>query len=248
MLLERLRDSDPDRFLAVMAVPPGARDNLAVLYAFNLELARAPWVSAEPLIARMRLQFWRDVVADPQHPRAHEVAGPLAAVIRDCALPGGLLNAMIAARETEAERGHLSSFDQLCSYVADSSGSLMALAARTLGSTADEVAIGYGSAQGIANYLMAVPQLEASGRAALPDGDDKTIRDLAEWGLKTLAIARNGRANLPPLARPALLAAWRAKAILAQAAADPASVREARLVQSEFVRRGSLLWASLAGL
>ena len=53
---------DPDRFLAVMAAPVTVRARLLPLYAFNLEVARAPWVTDEALIAEMRLQWWRDVV------------------------------------------------------------------------------------------------------------------------------------------------------------------------------------------
>ena len=66
-LVER---GDPDRFAAVMAAPVAARTRLWPLYAFNLEVARAPWVTKEPMIAEMRLQWWRDVVAEPA-PRAH---------------------------------------------------------------------------------------------------------------------------------------------------------------------------------
>lgn len=56
---------DPDRFAAIMAAPPAARARLFPLYAFNLEVARAPWVTKEPMIAEMRLQWWRDVLAEP---------------------------------------------------------------------------------------------------------------------------------------------------------------------------------------
>lgn len=76
-LVER---GDPDRFLAVMAAPVAARAQLLPLYAFNLEVARAPWVTKEPMIAEMRLQWWRDVVAEAS-PRAHEVVSPFHAVI-----------------------------------------------------------------------------------------------------------------------------------------------------------------------
>ncbi|MFM7443344.1 MAG: squalene/phytoene synthase family protein, partial [Tabrizicola sp.] len=59
---ELVSRGDPDRFRAVMAAPAFARAQLLPLYAFNLEVARAPWVTEEPLIAEMRLQWWRDVV------------------------------------------------------------------------------------------------------------------------------------------------------------------------------------------
>ena len=60
-LVER---GDPVRFRAAMASPMAARRVLFPLYAFNLEVARAPWVTQEPMIARMRLQWWRDALAE----------------------------------------------------------------------------------------------------------------------------------------------------------------------------------------
>jgi phytoene/squalene synthetase len=236
---------DPDRWLALMAAPAGARGALAVLYAFNLELARAPWVAREPLLARMRLQFWREVVTEADRPRAHEVAGPLVRLIRDRGLPAALFEAMIAAREAEAEGAHLADAGALRAFVTGTSGALMALAVRALGGAADEVARGYGAAQGMANYLLAVPAIRAAGRAALPSG--AAVRDLAAAGLEDLARARVGRAAVAGPARPALLAAWRAGPVLRRAMADPEGVEAGRLVQSEFARRGGLLWAALRG-
>lgn len=244
-LVER---GDPDRFLAMMAAPPGARPALAVLYAFNLELARAPWVTAEPLVARMRLQFWRDVVDEADEPRAHEVAGPLAALIRERTLPVRLFEAMISAREAEVEGTHLDSVAALRGYVTGTSGALMALAVRALGGVADPVAQGYGVAQGMANYLRAVPALMAAGRPALPPGGDEGIEELAGWGILELERARLKRAEVPAPARPALLAAWRARAALARAAVRPGAVAEGGLEGSEFARRGRLIWASILGM
>ena len=48
---ESLRAHDPDRFGICLLAPPEARPRLLTLYALNLELARAPLASAEPLIA-----------------------------------------------------------------------------------------------------------------------------------------------------------------------------------------------------
>ena len=72
--------ADPDRFMAVMAAPVAARAQLFPLAAFNVEVARAPWVTTAPLIAHMRLQWWQDAVeeiAAGKTPRKHEVVGPL---------------------------------------------------------------------------------------------------------------------------------------------------------------------------
>ncbi len=242
-LVER---GDPDRFLAVMAAPPAARPPLMVLYAFNLEVARAGWVTKEPMIARMRLQFWRDVVAEAGEapPRAHEVAGPLASLIVSRSLPKLLLQSVIDARETDLERDPFADEARLWRYLDASAGDLMALAVRAVGEPQDAPARDRGAAQGLANYLMAVPALEAAGRAPLPDGRPEAVAALARTGLARLRAA----GNLARSARPALLAAWRARAILNQAVRDPGAVAAGRLGQSEFARRGSLLWRSLVGM
>ena len=61
---ELVARGDPVRFRATMAAPLAVRKALFPLYALNLEVARAPWLTEEPMIAEMRLQFWRDVVEE----------------------------------------------------------------------------------------------------------------------------------------------------------------------------------------
>lgn len=247
-LAERLARGDPDRHLAAMAAPVAARAVLLVLYAFNLELARVPWVTKDPLLARMRLQFWHDAVDEAEHPRAHEVAGPLAGLITGLDLPRALFHQMIAAREADLEPAPFGSEAELWSYLEATAGGLMVLAVRALGGAAAEVARDFGAAQGMANYLMAVPALAAAGRHPLPADDPETIEALAGGALIRLERARFRRAEVAGPARPALLAAWRARAVLAQAAAHPERVAAGDLGQSEFARRGSLLWASWFGV
>ena len=79
-----VEQGDPDRFRTVMAAPVAARRVLFPLYAFNVEVSRAPWVTQEPMIAEMRLQWWRDAleeIAKGKAVRKHEVTTPLAEVI-----------------------------------------------------------------------------------------------------------------------------------------------------------------------
>ena len=74
---------DPWRFRTVMAAPVAARAKLFPLYAFNVEVSRAPYVTAEPMIAEMRLQWWRDALEEIANgaPRRHEVVTPLAEIL-----------------------------------------------------------------------------------------------------------------------------------------------------------------------
>lgn len=242
-LVER---GDPDRFAATLAAPPAARGDLFTLYAYNLELARAPWVASTPLIAEMRLQWWRDVLAAPLAP-AHEVAGPLHALTGRAGLPVALLDQMAVARRWDISDQPFDRTEALLDYVGQTSGHLMVLAALCLGAPAEseaalrEVALG----AGLANYLCAAAGLSGRGRRPLADDSDAGIVELAGLGLAALDRGRARR--LPAPAALAALPAWAAAPLLRQAVADPRRVREGRLALSPFSRRARLAWAALTG-
>ena len=80
-LVER---GDPVRFRAVMSTPVDIRAKLFPIFAFNLEVARAPWVTKEAMIAEMRLQWWQDALEEitlGKVVRRHEVVSPLSQLI-----------------------------------------------------------------------------------------------------------------------------------------------------------------------
>jgi len=247
-LVER---GDPDRFLAVMASPAWTRELLFPLFAFNLELARAPWVTKEPMVAEMRLQWWRDVVDEAASgtapPRAHEVAGPLCTLVRDAGLPGEVLARLVEARRWDCWTEPFADRAALAAYLEDTGGGLTLLAGHALGATeaADPALRAHGWAAGLAGFLRAVPELKARGRRPLPEGTD--VAELAREGLARIAAARALRRQVPKDLTPAFLPGWQAAAILSRAAADPAAVDEGRLGLSEFARRGRLLWQATTG-
>lgn len=238
---------DPDRFAAVMAAPSEMRARLWPIYAFNLEVARAPWVTKEPMIAEMRLQWWRDVVAEPTA-RAHEVAGPLHDLIKATNLPVAVLDRMAAARVWDVYREPFEDQADMDRYLEETSGGLMWLAAMACGAPdqAEAAVRAYGWAAGLAGYLRAVPELEKRGRVPLLDGRGEAVRGLARRGLMKLREARAGR-NLIGKAAPALLAGWQTGGLLKQVSADPRVVSGGRMGLSEFARRGGLVWQAFTG-
>jgi len=249
---ERVRRGDPDRFLAAMAAPPEARAVLFALYAFNLEVARAPWVTAEPLIAAMRLQWWRDAldeIAAGGAVRAHEVTGPLAEAVRARGVPLAPLEGLVAARHRDIDGAPFADEAALWVHLDATAGGLMWAGAAGLGAPrAAEVAVrGLAAADGLARWFLAVPALEAHGHAPLPDPSADAVAALARAGLARLTAARGRRALVPAAARPALLAGWRAGPILARAAAEPGLVAAGGLEGSDFARRGGLVWRALTG-
>jgi len=241
---------DPDRFAAAMAAPPAARARLWPLYALNLELARAPWASAEPLVAEMRLQWWVDTldrIAGGERPRTHEVAGPLADLIAETGQPIAPLQAIAEARRRDCWGEPFADADDLLAYLADTAGNLMLAAGQALGAPAHPALQDAGLAAGLAAWLIAVPELTARGRAPLPDASPEAIAKLARTGLTHLARARQSRSALPAAAIPALYPAWQAKALLSLAAKDPSRVTGNTLRLSEFSRRGRLLLTAATG-
>lgn len=244
-LVER---GDPDRFAALMAAPVAARARLLPLFAFNLELARAPWVSSEPMISEMRLQWWRDIITEPT-PRAHEVAAPLHALIQETGLPVTLLDRMAEARRWDIYREPFTDAAAFDAYLDDTGAGLVWASALALGARPEaEAAVrAYGWAAALAAYFRAVPELEARGRIPLVDGRPEAVAALAQRGLSRLAEARGLRAQVSPSIRPALLAGWQTAPILRLAARDPGAVADGRLILSEAARRGRLLWQAVTG-
>ncbi|MFQ6552395.1 squalene/phytoene synthase family protein [Aestuariibius insulae] len=232
-LVER---GDPDRFRAAMVVPVAARDVLFPLYAFNLEVARAPWVTQEPMIAEMRLQWWRDVLqelAGDGTARRHEVVDAMGFIDGPAA---DLLEALIDARRWDIEKAAFKDAAAFDAYIQSTAGNLMWTAARSFGAPGEtegdvrRVAF----ASGLARFLQAVPDLEAAGRIPLVDGRAEAIAALADRALTNMPPLRRVMRQVGTPARAAILEAWQAPALLGQVRARPGLVSEGWMGLSPF--------------
>jgi len=239
---------DPDRFLAAMAAPVTARPVLFALYAFNVEVARAPWVTQEAMIAEMRLQWWRDAlieISGKSLVRRHEVVSPLARLIApDMAEQ---LDQAVAVRRWDIYKDPFEDVDHFDNYIDQTSGTLMWAAAHSLGAADEDVVRDYAWATGLANWLRAIPGLEAQKRIPLLDGTREGVQELAQRGLDRLDRARKSRHGVSPQARPALLSGWQTRAILKQASAEPDRVVQGSLGQSEARKRLGLMMQAATG-
>lgn len=240
--------ADPDRFQAVMAAPVAARAVLFPIYAANIEVARAPWVTQEHLIAEMRLQWWKDAfdeIASGGPVRRHEVVTPLAQVLD--ADSARLMIDLTEARSWDIYRDPFEDQAHFERYIRRTSGNLMLVAARSLGPVEAEVAQDAGYAVGIANFLLAVPALEKAKRVPLVDGRPSAVAELASDALTRLKRARAGRSGVSAAARPALLAGWKAQGILRRAQKAPHLVAAGGLEGSGFADKSGLMWRAFSG-
>ena len=234
---------DPHRFRTVMAAPVQARAVLFPLYAFNVEVSRAPWVTQEPMIAEMRLQWWRDVLEEIQNGgpvRKHEVATPLARVLAP--ETAAMLDGLVAARRWDVYRDAFEDMAHFDTYIDATSGHLMWAAAATLGAAQEGVVRDAAWAMGLAQFLRAIPGLEAAGRRPLVDGTPEAVRALAARGVRAWRDARTD-ARQPRSAVPALWPARGALAVLQAAERNPMDVADGRLPDM----RASLWLSALMG-
>jgi len=163
---ETVRKHDPDRFLTALFASPTKRDTLLLLYAFNHELARAREVVSEPMLALIRLQWWREVVEGER--KRHEIATPLSDALEAGHLERGELLGMVDAREQEAEPS-VPDHAAFVRYLDGTAGTLAVAAARWLGAREPEQARTFGRAYGMAGQLRSVAALAGRGRCQLPE-------------------------------------------------------------------------------
>lgn len=244
--------ADPDRFLSAMAAPPDARAVLFPIYAFNIEISRAPWVTQEPMIAEMRLQWWRDALDGIYAGTPSKVLGVaelLSALLVGQHWTRSLTEGMIDARRWDIGREGFADAGALWDHIDRTNGHLMWLAARLLGAdpVAEPVVRRMAAASGMAAWLRSVPDWLERGRAPLPDLSPLAIGGLADEGLRMLSQARKDRAAIGDPARAAMLAGWRAGPALAAARRDPTTVVTGLPETSEFRRRGGLLLRATTG-
>ena len=157
---------DPDRFLTALFAPPARRETLFLLYAVNHELARAREVVSNPMLASIRLQWWREVAEGAR--RRHEVAGPLGEALDDGRLLAADILQMIEGRDAEADS--VEDVAAFRAYVRAAFGGVAVAAGRALGAdgAALEALSDLGAAYGVAGILRSVPVLARQGRCVLP--------------------------------------------------------------------------------
>jgi NADH dehydrogenase [ubiquinone] 1 alpha subcomplex assembly factor 6 len=207
-LAKSLRDGDYDRFLTVLFAPPEKREPLFALLALNLETARVRDVVREPMLGQIRLQWWREALAEVQagKPRRHDVLEGLA----EAGVPPSLLDEMLDAREVELAPEPPETMAEFRTYALGTSGAVSEAMAAILGDheATRAAARAAGTAFGMIGILRATRFLASRGRVLLPahlldecGTSVAAVKDLrAEPGL-ALAVERIAQAAKEELDR-----------------------------------------------
>ncbi len=263
-----VRTHDADLYASALFAPEPIRSQLMALYSFDIELSRAVVASREPMIAAMRLQWWRDVAvrAEAGGPApAHETAGPFHTLLRATVLVAADVEPMIRARERELDGlADETGFD---AWSMDRFGSMLGVAAKLLTSAHEpSVAlarrVGSSFAVGFAirtalplatsGAKFFLPGLGAEDRTALTrgtttEGARAMVGRMARRGIEELAAVRAKRSEAHKRALPVFLAAWRTDRILAHAIRADFSFAGAASDDPGIRRPLTLLWRALSG-
>jgi NADH dehydrogenase [ubiquinone] 1 alpha subcomplex assembly factor 6 len=270
--VETLRRHDHDRFLATLFAPARKRPDLWALLAFNLEIARVREMVSEPMLGRVRLQWWREAIDEiyaGKPPRRHEIVRPLAEAIIRNRLTRAHFDALIDARELDLVETPPASLAELEAYASASAGGLFILLAEVLGPGAcDRDAIGrVGTGWGLVGLIRAVPfhvatkrifiPVEVAERADLHEHDIEAgqfspalgaaLAELATVAHAHLVAGRAGQRRIDRAVLPILLPARLADLYLARLAAGGYDPYDAAIQRPDPLAAWRMGWGWLTG-
>lgn len=266
-LLGDLREADIDRYLALLLMPEGVRDDLLALFLFNAEIASIRDKVREPLPGEVRLQWWREVLSGDRdgEAQAHPVASMLRGVIDRRAMPVAPLIAMCDARIFDLYDDPMPDRTSYEGYAGETASSLLQMSAFLMdpaASASTATASGHaGVAQAVAGHLMLLPISQARGQLFIPadllsatglDRDSflsggnseraaNAVRAFAGFGREHLEKARAALGDLPASVGPAYLPVALAGAVFDQAQSRGADCLD-RPVRMPQWRRQYQLW------
>lgn len=198
---------DRERYLCALCAPHVKRDGLIALIAFNQELADIVRGVSEPMLGKIKLQWWIDVLAGivQGRPPAHPVARALAQ-LRGVDGQLNALRALVEARNFELEPGRPQSLNDLEAFARASGGGLHGLMVDVLGVEGEETraaAQEVGTAWALIGVMRALPYPAEAARDMLPQ--NATVQEVLGRAQTLLDVAR--KRTPPKSALPALLTA-----------------------------------------
>lgn len=231
-LLDTVRTTDRDRYIATLYAPEGKREDLLALYAFNAEIAGIRDRVSQALPGEIRIQWWRDIIEDGSMDAAagHPVASALLTAIERNALPVHAFQNYLDARIFDLYDDPMPSRGDLEGYCGETAAAIIQLSALVLdaGTAAgvSRLAGHAGCAIAICGLLRLLPLHRSRGQCYVPtdilaaagstadefvagDGGQNAPRVVAAMialAREHLSAFEREAATLPQALRPAFLA------------------------------------------
>src|SRR5512134_3496838 len=139
---EQVRQFDYDRFICTLFAPPEEREALAVVYAFNVEVARIRESVRQPLLGHMRLQWWTDTLdaVFAGRPPRQEIAVALSRVVQRYGLDRRPFDQILETRVFDMDDQAPADIEALVAYAEGTAAPLGLLSLWVLGTGGDAAA------------------------------------------------------------------------------------------------------------
>ncbi len=166
---QQVREADPDRWTASLYWPAAARRHAHAVLAFDVAVAKVSESVSQPMAGEIRLQWWRDAIANDE-PAGNPVAAALLDTVRLFNLDAERLQAVLEARAFDLYDDPMPSEQALETYLRDTSSTIFEAVARILApgrlppAAADEA----GRATALTGLLRGLPWHVRAGRMILP--------------------------------------------------------------------------------
>lgn len=251
-LEELVRQADPDLHRAALSAVGGSSPLVLPIYAFSCEVARSAWISPTPQVCAVRLGWWADVVEGIRRGKVEQgnaVAVSLAERITTANLAFEPFENIVNAHFRYVNKEPFANLQQFESHIDSTACEVMCLAAASLGARGEAMATvrEFAWGAGAAEFLRAIPRYVGRGWEPM-DPAGGMPKEIVELAIERTKSARRRRRSVSSRVVPAMLAGWRVDATLSRAAADIERVWRGELEESEFRKRGTLLWRALTGI
>jgi NADH dehydrogenase [ubiquinone] 1 alpha subcomplex assembly factor 6 len=208
-----VRRHDRDRYQTALFAPVARREALFALYAFNYEIARVREQVTQPVLGRIRLEWWRENIAaafGSGPVRHHPVVEAISRTIREYRLTHGHFEQLIKARDTDFDAEPPADLAALEAYAEGTSSQLIYLALEILGmheTTMEAAAYHIGIAFALSGLLRALPMraaaahhplipTEIAARAGLGQGCTRPTRGSPQLRAAAAEMATTAEAHL----------------------------------------------------
>lgn len=137
----QLKKDEPERYFISLFAPKNVQASLWGIFAFNSELSRIKNTVTEPMIGRIRLQWWREALEkfEENRGRGHYVLQALQTLLAQNAIQLSDLMSLVDAREIEFEDTASCDMEKILKYTESTLGLLTELSARISSCGSDDI-------------------------------------------------------------------------------------------------------------
>jgi phytoene synthase len=193
-----LSRGDPDRWLSSrFTAGETARRALVAIYAFDNELGRAPRAASTPIVAEMRLAWWREALEEIRSGvpvRRHPVALALSATVGEYSLDITLLETLIDARFRELDSRPMT-LEEALEWAEGTGGTCARLSAAVLDPGCDPQAAAAGGAAWSIGRLILTAGLSVEAAQEALDVRLRKARGVTAAAFPAIAHAALARAR-----------------------------------------------------